>query len=88
MEPLLKYLGWLPFSTALAIKCRFDHVDTPMRLGEKLMVRVTDGLFSYSRSPNNVVMIAALLGIGVELDSMLQIAVALVLLPSSAPLRA
>ena len=52
------------------------------------MVRVTDGLFAYSRSPNYVVMITALLGIGVELDSMLQIAVAPVLLPSSAPLRA
>ena len=88
MEPLLKYLGWLPFTTALAIKCRFDHVDTLMRLGEESMVRVTDGLFAYSRSPNYVVMITALLGIGVELDSMLQIAVAPDLLPSSAPLRA
>ena len=87
MEPLLKYLGWLAFSTALTIKCRFNHVGTPMRLGEESMVWVTDGLFSYSRSPNYVVMIVPLLGIGVQLDLILEIAVAPVLLPSSAPLR-
>ena len=51
------------------------------------MVRVTDGLFTYSRSPNYVVMIVPLLGIGVQLDLILEIAVAPVLLPSSAPLR-
>ncbi len=72
--PPYTYLGWLPFAAgviaAVAVKRRFDRAGTPIKPYEVSEHLVTDGLFSFSRNPVYVGMIAGLVGIFVVLGTL------------------
>ncbi len=72
--PPYTYLGWLPFgagvAAAVAVKRRFDRAGTPIKPYEVSEHLVTDGLFSFSRNPVYLGMIAGLAGIVVVLGTL------------------